>query len=223
MSPERIVFAIRSLLAGLALVVPMAAGVGAQADTLPPRPANVGVVRPGDALQLAIFGEPELSGEYLIDSRGIVQIPGLGDIRVSGLDPYEVKDRLREHLIARGNVDPSLSVQLLLRVAVLGEVRSPGPYSVEPGASLLQLLSRAGGPTERADMKRAQVVREGRSVEVDLQSALAGSITGRYVLNSNDVLYIPRKRGLTRETWGVILSTTSAVLSLATFIVTASR
>ena len=219
MSPERIASAIRKA-ALLAALMCLAGGEAhAQDDSLPPSPPNVGVVRPGDALMLAIFGEPELSGEYLIDARGIVQIPGLGDILVSGLNPYEVKDRLREHLIARGNVDPSLSVQLLLRVAVLGEVRQPGPYSVEPGASLLQLLSRAGGPSERADMRRAQVVREGRAVQVDLQSALAGSVTGRYVLNSNDVLYIPRKRGLTRETWGVILSSMSAVLSLATFIV----
>lgn len=219
MSPERIASAIRNAALLAALMCLTAGETRAQDDSLPPTPPNVGVVRPGDALMLAIFGEPELSGEYLIDARGIVQIPGLGDILVSGLNPYEVKDRLREHLIARGNVDPSLSVQLLLRVAVLGEVRQPGPYSVEPGASLLQLLSRAGGPSERADMRRAQVVREGRAVQVDLQSALAGSVTGRYVLNSNDVLYIPRKRGLTRETWGVILSSMSAVLSLATFIV----
>lgn len=219
MSPARIASAIRNLALIGALLWCAAPEVHAQVDTTPPRPGNVGVVRPGDALQLAIFGEPELSGEYLIDSRGIVQIPGLGDIEVAGLDPYQVKDRLREQLIARGNLEPSLSVQVLLRVAVLGEVRQPGPYSVEPGASLLQLLSRAGGPTERADMTKAQVLREGRAVTVDLQSALSGSVTGRYVLNSSDVLYIPRKRGLTRETWSVILSTAGAVLSLATFIV----
>ena len=219
MSPARIASAIRNLALIGALLWCAAPEVHAQVDTTTPRPGNVGVVRPGDALQLAIFGEPELSGEYLIDSRGIVQIPGLGDIEVAGLDPYQVKDRLREQLIARGNLEPSLSVQVLLRVAVLGEVRQPGPYSVEPGASLLQLLSRAGGPTERADMTKAQVLREGRAVTVDLQSALSGSVTGRYVLNSSDVLYIPRKRGLTRETWSVILSTAGAVLSLATFIV----
>jgi polysaccharide export outer membrane protein len=219
MSPARVASAIRNLALIGALLWCAAPDVHAQVDTTLPRPVNVGVVRPGDALQLAIFGEPELSGEYLIDSRGIVQIPGLGDIEVAGLDPYQVKDRLREQLIARGNLEPSLSVQVLLRVAVLGEVRQPGPYSVEPGASLLQLLSRAGGPTERADMTKAQVLREGRAVTVDLQSALSGSVTGRYVLNSSDVLYIPRKRGLTRETWSVILSTAGAVLSLATFIV----
>lgn len=215
MSSARIVFAIRSAALVAALLLMAAPLARAQVDSLP---INVGVVRPGDALMLAIFGEPELSGEFLIDSRGIVQIPGLGDIEVAGLSPYAVKDRLREHLIARGNLEPSLSVQLLLRVAILGEVRQPGPYSVEPGASLLQLLSRAGGPTERADLTKAQVVREGRAVRVDLQSALSGSPTGRYVLNSNDVLYIPRKGGLTRETWTIILSSLTAVLSLANFI-----
>ena len=215
MSSARIAFAIRSAALVAALLLMAAPLAQAQEDSLP---INVGVVRPGDALMLAIFGEPELSGEFLIDSRGIVQIPGLGDIEVAGLSPYAVKDRLREHLIARGNLEPSLSVQLLLRVAILGEVRQPGPYSVEPGASLLQLLSRAGGPTERADLTKAQVVREGRAVRVDLQSALSGSPTGRYVLNSNDVLYIPRKGGLTRETWTIILSSLTAVLSLANFI-----
>ena len=215
MSSARIAFAIRSAALVATLLLMAAPLAQAQEDSLP---INVGVVRPGDALMLAIFGEPELSGEFLIDSRGIVQIPGLGDIEVAGLSPYAVKDRLREHLIARGNLEPSLSVQLLLRVAILGEVRQPGPYSVEPGASLLQLLSRAGGPTERADLTKAQVVREGRAVRVDLQSALSGSPTGRYVLNSNDVLYIPRKGGLTRETWTIILSSLTAVLSLANFI-----
>jgi polysaccharide export outer membrane protein len=223
MSLERIASAIRSAALLATLVVCVAPLARAQEDTIPPRPANVGVVRPGDALQLAVFGEPDLSGEFPIDSRGIVQIPGLGDIPVAGLSPYEVKDRLRERLIARGNLEPSLAVHLLLRVAVLGEVRQPGPFAIEPGASLLQLLSRAGGPTERADMSKAQVVREGRAVQVDLQSALAGSVTGRYVLNSNDVLYIPRKRGLTRETWSIILSSTTAILALANFIRSTTR
>lgn len=217
MSRGPIVSAIRNAALVVALLLaPFAAG--AQADSV--APPNVGVVRPGDALQLAIFGEKELSGEYLIDSRGIVQIPGLGDIPVAGLSPFQVKERLRQELVARGNLDPSLAVHLLLRVAVLGEVRQPGPYNVEPGASLLQLLTRAGGPSERANLKKAQVVREGRAVTVDLESALAGSVTGRYVLNSNDVLYIPRKGGFTRETFGLILNTASIVLSLATFIAT---
>ena len=223
MSLERIAFVIRNAALAASILLCVAPIAGAQQDSLPPRPANVGVVRPGDALQLAVFGEPDLSGEFPIDSRGIVQIPGLGDIPVAGLSPYEVKDRLREHLVARGNLEPSLAVHLLLRVAVLGEVRAPGPFAIEPGASLLQLLSRAGGPTERADMSKAQVVREGRAVQVDLQSALSGSVTGRYVLNSNDVLYIPRKRGLTRETWSIILSSTTALLALATFIRTTTR
>jgi hypothetical protein len=37
---------------------------------------SVGVLRSGDALKIAVWREKELNGEYLIDARGIVQIPG---------------------------------------------------------------------------------------------------------------------------------------------------
>jgi polysaccharide export outer membrane protein len=192
-------------------------------DSLPPSPANVGVVRPGDALRLAVYRITDLGGDYIIDSRGIVQIPGVGDIPVGGLDPVEVKEAIKQQLIARGFGDPELSVQVLLRVFVLGEVRQPGTLSVEPGTSLLQLLSLAGGPSDRADLEKAQVSRDGVAIKVDLRSALSGSVTGRYVLHSNDVMYIPKKGGLTRETLGLLLGSLSAVLAIANFIVVTNR
>jgi polysaccharide export outer membrane protein len=139
---------------------------------------NVGVIRPGDALKIVVYKETELSGNFLIDSRGYAQIPGVGDVPVAGLSPVAVKERLRAQLLERGIRDPQLSVQLLLNVSVLGEVRAPGPYPIEPGTSLLQLLTRAGGPTERANLRAAYVVREGRRIRVDLQAALVQLLAG---------------------------------------------
>ena len=194
----------------------------AEMDTV--REPNVGVLRPGDALRVIVFRDKELSGEYPIDSRGFVQIPGLGDIRVGGLTPFAARERLREQMLARGiSRDPELAVQPLLRVSVLGEVRAPGPFAVEPGTTLLQILTRAGGPTERADLRKAQVVRDGKALRVDLQSALAGSVTGRYSLFSNDVLYVPRKTGFTRENAGVIASGLGALVSVITLVATLRR
>ena len=83
---------------------------------------SVGVLRPGDALKIAVWREKELTGEYLIDARGLVQIPGLGDIIVAGLTPMEVKERLSEQLVRRGIVSPEISVHPVIRVSVLGEV-----------------------------------------------------------------------------------------------------
>lgn len=190
-------------------------------DSVPP--PNVGVIRPGDALKIVVYKEPDLGGNFLIDSRGNAQIPGVGDVPVAGLSPVAVKERLREQLLERGVKDPQLSVQLLLNVSVLGEVRAPGPYPIEPGTSLLQLLTRAGGPTERANLRTAYVVREGHRIPVDLQAALVGSATGRYPLNSNDLVYVPRKGGFTRETFTFVLGTLTAVLTIANFIIALER
>jgi polysaccharide export outer membrane protein len=179
---------------------------------------SVGVLRPGDGLKIAVWREKELSGEYLIDARGLVQIPGLGDIVVAGLTPMEVKARLSEQLIRRGIVAPEISVQPVIRVSVLGEVRNPGLLSVEPGTNLIHLITLAGGPTERANLRAVRVIRAGRPYEVDLQSALSGSSAGRVVLFSNDVVFLDRRRGLTRENLSFGLNMLTAVLSIISVV-----
>ena len=200
------------------------AALGAQQVVPPPPPVrdtvvrSVGVLRGGDALKIVVYRDKELTGEYLIDSRGELQIPGLGVVQAAGLDPSQVKDSLRAALLQRGFTNPEISVQPLIRVSVLGEIRSPALYPVDPGISLIQLVTIAGGPTPSANLKRTRVVREGRVFEVDLQSALGGSASGKVVLYSNDVVVIPKKTGLTRENLSFILGLTTTALSIATFL-----
>src|SRR3978361_933687 len=118
---------------------------------------SVGVLRAGDAVRIAVFRDKELTGGYLIDSRGQLQIPGLGVIQAAGLDPDQLKRSIRSALIQLGTTDPQISVQPLVRVSVLGEVRSPALYPVDPGVSLIQLLTIAGGPTPNANLRRTRV------------------------------------------------------------------
>ena len=177
-------------------------------------PRNVGALRPGDVLKIAVFRDKELTGDYPIDARGYVQIPGLGVIKAAGLDPTEVTDRLRLALIERGFARPEISVQPLIRVSVLGEVRSPNVYPVDPGTSLLQLLTVAGGPTDRAKLQDTRVIRDGRAFKIDMDGGLHGSPAGRVVLYSNDVVVVGRKRGLTSENLGLALTGASFILVL---------
>ena len=165
-------------------------------------------------LKISVFRDKELSGEYPIDARGYVQIPGLGVIKAAGLDPTDVTDRLRLALIERGFARPEISVQPLIRVSVLGEVRSPNVYPVDPGTSLLQLLTVAGGPTDRARLRDTRVIRDGRAFQVDMESALRGSAAGRVVLYSNDVVVVGRKKGLTNENLGITLTAASLVIAV---------
>lgn len=221
----------------IALAALAAAPTGAAAQTTPAPaaidapPADsvfgepaVGVLRPGDELNVVIFRNKELSGKYLIDSRGYVQIPGLGVLRVAGLDPHQVSEVLRMQLIRRGIADPEIAVQPLVRVSVLGEVRSPGLYPVEPGTSLLQMLTVAGGPTDRADLSEAVIVREGRQIRVDVAAALRGGELGRFVLYSNDVIVMPQKSDFfSRENLGMAANLAGLVLSIMNLYLLATR
>ena len=170
-----------------------------------------------------MYREKELSNKYLIDSRGYVQIPGLGVVQAAGLDPTQVKERLVDSLRARGFERPEISVQPLVRVSVLGQVKTPGLYPVDPGTSLLQLVTIAGGPSDNADLRKTRVVREGRAYTVDLESALAGSSAGRIVLYSNDYVIVPRRTGFTRENVGFALGFLTAAATLVNLYVTLSR
>ncbi len=150
---------------------PAAPGDTIHADTSS-RPT--GTLRSGDLLKIRVYRDSELSGQYLIDAQGNVQMPGVGVIKAAGLDPTQITERMIEAFRARGFRTPEIAIQPLIRVSVLGEVRAPSLYPVEPGVSLIQLLTLAGGPTDRANLRKAQVIRENHVFTVDLESALAG-------------------------------------------------
>ena len=210
------------MLGALLLGAMMSARAGAQVgpDTLP-KP-NIGVLRPGDQLVVRVFREEDFSGEFLIDSRGLVQIPGVGSIDAAGLAPDEIHQRISDALVRVGVANPSLSVYSMIRVSVVGEVRDPGVKPVEPGTTLLTMLAAVGGPTDRADLEKAHVIRAGRPYPVDLTEAIEGNATGGILLFSNDVLVVPRKTGWTRENVTLLMGAMTALLSLANIII-ASR
>jgi protein involved in polysaccharide export with SLBB domain len=216
-----------AFLVGLGFAALTAPVVGAQATgQIPPPPSSgdtivrpTGTLRSGDLLKIRVYRDSELSGQYLIDAQGNVQIPGLGVVRAAGLDPTQVQARLVEALRDRGFRSPEIAVQPLIRVSVLGQVRAPGLYPVDPGVSLIQLLTLAGGPSEQANLKHTQVVREGHAFSIDLQSALGGSAAGRVALYSNDVVYVPQRRSIfSRDNIGLAATLAALALSVVTLI-----
>lgn len=221
---------VRALVVRAGFLLALAAPVlSAQTPNIPP-PADVkapdapaerrvGGLRGGDVLRVVVFREKELSGDFLIDARGYVQIPGVGVLQVAGLEPQEAQERIVEGMRARGFEKPEVAVQAQVRVSVLGEVRQPALYPTEPGTSLLQLLTIAGGPTERANLRATRVVRDGRVFVVDLESGLAGGAAGRIVLYSGDYIVVPRRTGFTRESFSFVLSAVGAAAALTAALI----
>ncbi|WP_170151402.1 polysaccharide biosynthesis/export family protein [Microvirga subterranea] len=102
---------------------------------------------PGDRVQVIVFQQPEISGDFIVDGAGAVTIPLIGAIAVQDLTLGEAEKRITQRL-AEGFIDRpvvSLKINEQRPVYVLGDVRSPGSYPYRYGASVLSAVALAGG------------------------------------------------------------------------------
>lgn len=102
---------------------------------------------PGDRIQVIVFQQPEISGDFIVDGAGVVTLPLIGAIAVQDLTLSEAEKRLTQRL-AEGFIDRpivSLKINEQRPVYILGDVRSPGSYAYRYGASVLSAVALAGG------------------------------------------------------------------------------
>ena len=82
------------------------------------------------------------------------------------------------------------------QITVMGEVAKPGAYDLDEDLTVMALLAQAGGPTDKAALRGASVLRAGVPVLTDLSdikdSVLpANSAISRFKFEAGDVLSIP--------------------------------
>ncbi|HEU4754442.1 MAG TPA: SLBB domain-containing protein, partial [Armatimonadota bacterium] len=77
-------------------------------------------------------------------------------------------------------------------VTVVGEVAQPGTYDLAPGMTLLEALTRAGGATPKADLKRVGLARAGEQIQsIDVDALLKGARQGPSIpLQPGDTLLV---------------------------------
>jgi polysaccharide export outer membrane protein len=108
---------------------------------------------PGDRVAVIVLGQPELSGEVLVDGAGNILLPFVGSVAVKDLTLLEcqkaIVDRLADGVLAH----PSVSVRLSepRPLYILGDVRSPGAYPFRYGATVKRAVALAGGITKLAE------------------------------------------------------------------------
>lgn len=109
----------------------------------------------GDKLMITVFQEPDLSGEFTVESGGQINFPLLGRIAVTGLTTSEVEKRLERGLAAGYLVSPDVRANIVAYqpVFVGGEVRKAGEYAFRPGLTAQQAVTLAGGITRYAAEK----------------------------------------------------------------------
>src|SRR5574338_275943 len=190
--------------------------VGAQAAQTGPPPSGDAArdyrIGSRDVLTITVFGEPDVSGRYPVDSAGTIDFRWIGRLKAEGLTLRQLEDALVKRLKEGYLVDPQVSVEVeqyrSQSVYVMGEVRAPGAVSITGEMRLLDVLAKAGSLTPAAGsmitISRPKGQRSvdgpvlpGSSADVevirvsvkDLQSGVAGhGIT----LQDGDTIYVPK-------------------------------
>ena len=112
-----------------------------------PTSAELGKFMPWDRLEIRVFGQADLSGEYEVSPRGTISFPRLGEIDVAGKRCDELEVIIRDGLQAEYLRDPS--VVCINRevsktaVTVDGQVQKPGIVDFRPGLMLTDVIAQS--------------------------------------------------------------------------------
>ena len=153
-----------------------------------------------DLLNINVFGLEELNKTVRVSEDGKISLPLLGEVEVKGLTKSELEKKLSRLLEEKYLQDPQVTIFIQehksRRVSVLGAVDEPGPYELLGRQTLLQLISEAGGLTEKAGDKIIVIrqLQDGTStvfkISID-DLFLEGDASLNIPLQANDIVNIP--------------------------------
>ena len=199
-----------ALLAALvaALVLPRAAHAQVSG-------ADSASLRPGDAIRLVVWRQPDFTGEYPIAPDGTIQHPLLRDVVVVGAPRSVIRERLRTSL-QRFDRDPQFVFDFLYRVAVGGEVRLPNLYNLSPETTIAQAVAASGGATEFGRLDNVRVVRGGEVVVLNLRRP--DPVVAEMRIRSGDQIRVSRRTNILREYIGPAASVVGAIAALVSVL-----
>jgi len=157
-------------------------------------------IGPGDLLEIKVFEVEQLNQVVRVSEDGSVTLPLLGRIEIEGLTQAGVVQKLTTLLQAKYVKNPQVTVFIKeyksQQVAVIGAVEKPGNYELVGRKNLLQMISQAGGLTDKAT-DEIFILRDGgngatSSIPIDLKDLM---VNGNQKLNipiePNDVINVP--------------------------------
>ena len=185
---------------GLVLTLP---GTALGQSTQPP-------VDPGDLIELRIWREPDMSGEYLVSRLGVAVFPRLGEIKVSEHTPETLQTLLaREY--RRYLRNPSIEVIVRRRVEIGGAVRNGGLFHVDPTVTISGALAMAGGPTPQGKGDEVLVIRDGKIITTILGGTM---LIADSPIRSGDQLFVPERSWISRNATGLMGTIVAATVAL---------
>jgi polysaccharide export outer membrane protein len=154
------------------------------------------VLGPGDGVSIDIWGGVAQRLQRVVDPSGRLALPEVGTVEVSGRTLGDVQRIVQAALRTQFHdveADVSLARIRSVRVYVVGEVESPGPYDISSLSTPLNALYAAGGPTSRGSLRHLKLYRGNQLVqEVDAYDLLLHGVHNDLArIQSGDTIQVP--------------------------------
>jgi protein involved in polysaccharide export with SLBB domain len=166
-----------------------------------PTPANY-ILGAGDQIIIDVWGDSELNVQYTIAPDGHITVPGIGRIQLSGMNVKQAESRIRTQFSTiYSDLDSSephtfLAISVgnvrTIKVNVMGEVRTPGTYTLSSFSSAFHAMYAAGGTTNIGSLRNIRIFRAGRqAAEIDLYEYLMkGNSMSDITLQDGDIVMV---------------------------------
>jgi polysaccharide biosynthesis/export protein len=192
----------------LALLLSAAVLVAAQ-DAQPAGASPNYVVGAQDVLTVTVFNEPQLSGRFRVENDGQFSYPFIGRIKANGLAVGEIATAIKVKLANGYLRDPQVTVEVeqfrSQNVFVMGEVHTPGKYTLTGAATLIEALAQAGSRTPEAGSEvlilRPKESKDGPTLpgdaeadieRVDLRTIESGKLSQNVAIHDGDTIFVPK-------------------------------
>jgi protein involved in polysaccharide export with SLBB domain len=154
--------------------------------------ANPGIFHASDAVRIRVFPDTSVfpNGIYPIGSDGIVHLPLLGPVEVTGISPDSLITLITPVYspFVRTN---AFAAEPLIRLSLQGGFHQPGLYWFSPHENLWGVMQRAGGTLREDGFRKMQLIRDGivrfNSLDLHVQ---AGDELDHIGLKTGDQIWV---------------------------------
>lgn len=144
-------------------------------------------------------GDQQVANTYLVDASGNIEMPLIGTVTVIGSTTQEAKASIKAKL-EKYLTNPTVNLRIRnFKVTVLGEVKTPGVYTIpNEKITLVEAIGLAGDLTIFGKRVNVLVIREidgeRKFYKVDLRSKEIFE-SDIYYLHNNDIVYVEPGKG----------------------------
>ena len=157
------------------------------------------LIHAGDKLEISVWKEEDLQREVLVRPDGAFTFPLAGEIVAKGRSATDVRLELEDRL--RVYIPELVSTVTVIEVSgnavyVIGQVKNPGSFIMNPVLDVMQALSLAGGTTPFASLKNIRILRREngarKAIRFDYTAVSDGkSLEQNIILHGGDVVVVP--------------------------------